>query len=185
MLDQKLGLDEFDLKISTYQQADEHTKRAFRELVLGLTSEEDDENGPDTWNWVLENNDKFPVGGCFATFIFSDRYTGEVLATATFTPDDRGCLKDNHIEAFGMWAFVNVLRRDLRGQGLGTLVLEHLDHHVQRMVNQFGRTQDVYLFSKDLGVYAKYGFEKTGLTINYQGQQQPLCKKTYVARKSE
>lgn len=146
------GLD--NLTITTYRQADQQTKSAFEALVLSLTPDQDDENGPDTWQWVLGNNAIFPAGGPYDTLLFCDSDTGEVLATGTFTPDDRDALKDNNITAFGVVGFVNVLRRDLRGVGLGTFICDYLDDHIQTQVNRTGSPQDVYLFTESPGYYA-------------------------------
>jgi len=168
------------LDIMTYRRADESVRKAFRKLVLTLTPDDDDENGPDTWEWVVANNAIFPDDGPYDTFLFMDVDSGEVLATGTFTIDDRDALKTNGIEAFGVIGFVNVLQRELRGGGLGNLVCEYLDEHIQDAVDRIGSPQDVYLFTESPGYYASRGFAETGLKILFLGKEEPLCRKTYV-----
>jgi len=168
-----------DLTVTTYREADAHTRSAFQALVLRLTPE-DGENGPDTWQWVLDNNASFP-SELYDTFIFSHRITGEVLATGTFTPDDRGALRDNKIEALGVLGFVNVLRRDLRGRGLGRVVWQFLDTHVQNIVNELGGEHQVYLFTANPSLYARLGFEELELKIAYLDAEETICRKTYVS----
>ena len=110
----------------------------------------------------------------------TDGGSGEILATGTFTPDDHGVLKDNKIKALGVFGFVNVLRRELRGQGLGSIVLQYINDHVQKNVNELRAKQHVYLFTATPDSYRKYGFAETGLQIQCHGQEEPLCQKTYL-----
>jgi hypothetical protein len=168
------------LDIMTYRRADESVRQAFRQLVLPLTPDEDDENGPDTWEWVVANNAIFPDDGPYDTFLFMDVDSGEVLATGTFTIDDRDALKTNGIKAFGVIGFVNVLQRQLRGGGLGNFVCDFLDEHIQDAVDRSGSPQDVYLFTETPGYYARRGFEETGVKIPFLGKEEPLWRKTYV-----
>ena len=86
-----------NVSVTTYREAGTDLRKAFKALVLILTPDLDDENGPDTWQWVEDNNASFPAGGPYDTFLFSDSSSGELLGTITFTPDDRDALKNNGI----------------------------------------------------------------------------------------
>jgi len=176
-----------DFRVTTFADADAGIRDQFKALVLALTPELDDEDGADLengpWPWVIKQNDQFPPDGPYATFLFLDCETGRVVATASFVRDDRKALENAGVPAFGVWAFVNVLDRDLRGQGVGRVICQYLDDHVQAAVNNQsgGDTQDVYLFSEEPGDYARWGFEETGRTVPFLDHEEPLCRKVYQA----
>ncbi len=114
-----------------------------------MTPEEDNENGPDTLRWFLEHQfQPYP----YYTFIFRDRDTGEIVATASFVQDDRGVAAERGLDQdpsfLGLWGLFQV-RRELRGRGLGTVISEYVDAHVQKYVNTRGVPQTVYLFTGD------------------------------------
>src|SRR5579883_2839994 len=106
-----------DLTVTTFNSCDAKTRTQFetlvRQLIPGLDNEQG-EGDDGTWAWVQENNLEFAPDGPHATFIFKDAATEEIVATCTFTPDDRGQLRKNGLKGLGVWGFVNVLRRDLR-----------------------------------------------------------------------
>lgn len=168
------------LSVTTLAQASADLRDRFKDIVLQLTPELDNEkgDGPDgTWQWVLDNEPTFATGGPHATFIFEG--TGEIVATCTFSPDDRGSLKKNNLDGLGIWGFVNVLQRDLRGSGIGSLVMQYLDEHIQGWVNQNGQPEDVYLFTESPETYQRFGFEALDVQVPFLGHDETLMKKTY------
>jgi hypothetical protein len=170
-----------DLTVKTFAAASYVTKTQFENLVKALTPERDNEDGEDAWKWVLENNAGFIEYGPHATFIFSLKKTGEVVATCTFTPDDRGCLKNNDLKGLGVWGFVNVLRLDLRGCGLGSVIMQYLDDHIQDWVNRYSQNpaDPVYLFTEAPEQYARFGFETTDIEVPFLDHGETLMVKNY------
>jgi len=76
-------------------------------------------------------------------------------------PDDRDVGKTYGISGLGFWGFVNVVR-ELRGQGLGKLISQFMDSHVQEFINEVGTASDVSLFTANpiaVRIYDGLGFK--------------------------
>ncbi len=61
----------------------------------------------------------------------------------------------------GFWGFFNV-RRDLRGRGLGTIVANYMDNHIQQFVDSSAQPCDFNLFTTNeiaVRIYSKLGFK--------------------------
>src|SRR5207249_4604794 len=88
-----------DLRFLT---CDDATRSRFQEWIAGMVMEQDGEWGQDRekdaelipgyLTWIKEHNASaaFTEDGLYQTFIWSDRISGEIVATGTIAPDDRG-----------------------------------------------------------------------------------------------
>jgi GNAT superfamily N-acetyltransferase len=181
-----------DLKVTTFRACDSVTRAAYETFVRGLTLELDNEPGDDpekgTWVWVQENNATMKDGDPFDTFIFIERRTGEIVATASFVRDDRGVATrlglDKSPEYLGIWGFF-LTRRDLRRHGLGTIISAYVDRHVQKFTNKGGKPRLVYLFTMvphAMKVYERLGFVRQNEVVSLEefGFDEYLYKKEYL-----
>jgi GNAT superfamily N-acetyltransferase len=124
-----------DLKTDPLGQA------LFEEWVTNMTREKDGEYGADRtvegkvipgfWTWIIEHDasSEFCAAELYGTFVWLHGLTGQVIATGTIAPDDRGVKAEYNIGGDGLWGGVNV-RSDLRGNGIGWHICKELDEHV-------------------------------------------------------
>jgi len=186
-----------DVTVTTFNSGDEKTRQIFKEWALSLKPNLDggeygaDENGEPLPNsaylWVLEHhaNPEFVEDKVYETFIFLDRQTGDFLATGSIVPDDQDVGKRYVIPSHGFWGFINV-RRDLRGCGLGALVVDYLDEHAQKYVNEIGSARDFSLFTANevaAKLYKKIGFKFVRLIA--ESRIKEVYTKTYTPRNTQ
>jgi GNAT superfamily N-acetyltransferase len=178
-------------KITTFNSCDKAVRKRFETFVRALTVTQDNEPGDDpqtgTWCWVLENNPTFLPGEPHNTFIFTDDHD-QIIATATLTHDDRGTACDHGLsdspEYLGIFGFFQV-RRELRGQGIGTFISAYMNDHVQQFVDSIGQPKSVYLFTNNpvaMRIYSRIGFtaeDDCAVNIPELGgeDEQLMCKR--------
>lgn len=83
----------------------------------------------------------------------------------------------------GIWGFFQV-RREYREHGIGTIICDFVDDHVQHYTNATESEQLVYLFTSEphaMKLYQRVGFEAQDATVNLPafGITETLFKKTY------
>ena len=165
-----------DFSITKFHGCDATTRSAFETFVRGLTLALDNEPGDDpdkgTWVWVKEQDATMADGKPFATFIFRDKDSGAIQATASFVADDRGVANklglDKSDDFLGIWGFF-LVQRDIRRQGIGAIISKYVDDHVQQYVDECGSAKTVYLFTANehaMRIYERLGFESQDETVN-------------------
>lgn len=190
--DQKSSYTFDDLTVSTFNSCDLYEEMEFEAWVRGLTLELDNEPGDaenGTYDWVLENNSAACGGRPYATFIFRERSTNQIVASASFVADDRGVAKQLGLdtpEYLGIWGFFQV-RRELRNRRLGTVISQYVDDYVQAYVNGGTDCRTVYLFTsvpQAMRIYERLGFERQDASVNVPGFgfEETLFKKTYTPK---
>ncbi|HEY9774629.1 MAG TPA: GNAT family N-acetyltransferase [Planktothrix sp.] len=183
-----------DLTVTPFHGCDEKLRTAFETFVKGLTLDRDNEPGDDpekgTWVWVNENEAALRPGQPYSTFIFQERTSGEIVATASFVQDDRATAAklgvDKDRRYFGIWGFF-LARHDLRRLGLGTIIAKYVDDYVQAQVDDGKTERLVYLFTSvphAMKMYERLGFVRQDQSVNLPefGFDETLFKKTYSPR---
>ncbi|CAF1070906.1 unnamed protein product [Adineta steineri] len=129
-----------------------------------MTEAQDDEVGDDYWQWIQDNheeakNDSINLLNTF--FVFDRINPTKVLATRSLVSDDRNMNKTLGLKEAVWFGGFNV-HRDERARGLGTILFEYTDNHIQQMINKeiTVRLFSVNPISKHL--YSKFGFESQG-----------------------
>jgi hypothetical protein len=183
------------ITVQTYLNSSFEMSEQFRAWVLGLRPEGDNENGPDTWAWVRDNNAEVRdlVGDRnappYGTYLFIYGAPGirpQILATGSFFPDDRRVaehlgLKEDP-EYLGILGFLQV-HRDFRHGGLGTQVAQYRDKLIENWVNQQDSPKVVYLFTNtphNVRIVERLGFVLQEQVVPMADGDELLYRKRYV-----
>jgi GNAT superfamily N-acetyltransferase len=153
MVQAKHLFDELD-----YATCDDATRADFETWIAHMKPERDGEYGLDrssdgqvipgflSWIQMHNRNEKFANSALYRTFIWKDRVSGEIVATGTVAPDDRG-IKDRYdLGGEGHLGGLNV-RFDLRNRGIGRYVRARIEHHIADFARRRGRSQLIHAFS--------------------------------------
>jgi hypothetical protein len=142
----------------TYQTCDATTRGQFEQWVAGMTAEQDAEWGldrekdgviiPGFLRWIKEQNMLFDPNGFYRTFIWRDRLTGEMVATATIGPDDRGISARYDLQGDGHIGGINV-RWDLRFRGLGKYISARLNQYILEFVKREHKAKLLHTYNYD------------------------------------
>ncbi len=138
--------------------------QSFEHWVTALTWDNDGEQG---WgprgalNWIHTHYPTQVEDGLFQTFIVTAKNSHKILATATICDDDRGVGKNNNLGQDAFIGFVQV-DRHCRGQGLGNIIFDHVENHIQNWINAHPqkRALNVKLFTAN--PLARRMYEKRG-----------------------
>lgn len=194
MKTRKYTLD--DLKVTTFLDLNDDERAKFSTWALSLKPDLDggefglkDDGTVDpraAFLWVLRQHCTGDIkkGGLYQTFVYFDKATGEFVATGSIVRDDREPAVASKIGCSGFLGFINV-RRDLRGRGLGKVVCDHLNKHIQYHVDASGQDQKFSLFTADpvaVGIYKALGFAFVRtISIPEFGIEEDLYTKPFVA----
>jgi GNAT superfamily N-acetyltransferase len=188
--------DTSELEQLTYLTCGDDVRQQFETWIGGMTMDRDGECGPDRvegeetipgyLTWIRDHNqsaDFFP-GGMFQTFFWRNTRTGEIVATGTIAPDDRGVKEQYELGGDGLWGGVNV-RFDLRGRGLGKFACARIDEHIRSFAATEGKSKLFHLFTANPvaeHIYETLGFERNPLgEINTAAfGDERLWSKTYT-----
>ncbi|MBY0359469.1 MAG: hypothetical protein K2W82_15810 [Candidatus Obscuribacterales bacterium] len=158
-----------DLLVTDFHTCSDRVKNEYEIWVRRLSLELDNEPGEATRQWVLENNSQ--VQAPYKTLIFSDKESGQIVATSSFVRDDRQITAQLKLssspEYLGILGFFQV-RRDLRHRELGTTISRHMNSHVQQHLDSVGRAKRVYLFTnvpEAMVIFQQLGFDKQDVTV--------------------
>lgn len=149
------------------------------EWVKAMDQELDGETGSEFREWIERNlNENDPP---FDTFILYDSVEDIVLGTASIVPDDQ-CVGEQ-LKIPGVWlGGVNIKRED-RNQGLGNILLDHLEVYLQRVADELGELR-INLFARNpiaIEMYRKRGFgQLDGLVVSHAGEPNQVFSKIYL-----
>jgi GNAT superfamily N-acetyltransferase len=189
------------LRVAQYPTGDAALDREFELWTAAKTPDPDNENGlghKGTLAWVYEQasvREGMDVQYPYRTFLFYFEATGELVATGSFVPDDRGVQKRFGLEGLGVWGYVNV-DTTLYGRGLGTLVCQYLHHWIQRYADSIGDDQTAYLFTADpaaIAIYEKLKWVKQDQVVTVPEfsetpglpPEEPLFRYVYVSGQAD
>jgi hypothetical protein len=180
-----------DLDVYTWGNLPPGVEAQFKAWITAVDPKLDNEfpgEGPgSTWEWVTLVTPRFTKDGPWTLKIWADRTgkitgtPGTLIATGSVVVDDRDCLANNGLleGALGVVGLLHVLR-GYRDMGLGTMVREYLDAHLQAYVDRTGQAGRVYLFTEDPGTYLRdYGFTDTGINIPFGDHEEDLLAREY------
>lgn len=144
----------------TYQTCDAPTRDQFEQWLAAMTPERDGEWGfdrhkdgetiPGFLRWIKEQNKLFAPNGFYRTFIWRDRLTGEMVATATLAPDDRGVSARYQLHGDGHVGGINV-RWDLRFRGLGKYLSARINQHILEAAKRESRSKLIHTYNYNFG----------------------------------
>lgn len=178
------------LVVTTFNTAPPDVRSQFEKWVRSLTVADDNESGDDpitgAWSWVEHNNARFASNEPYATFIFLEKSSKNLVGTASFVKDDRDVGRLLHLtdspHYLGMLGFFQV-HRSFRKRGIGRVIASFLDQEVQHYVDHQGSPGDVYLFSTvphAMDISRRLGFEAQGeVHLAVFNCVETLFKKTY------
>lgn len=157
----------------TYLTCNAGVREQFEAWIAGMTEKRDGEMGLDGvtddgvtisgfLTWIQDHNrsPEFTPNGLFQTFFWRDTVTGEIVATATVGPDDRGIKKTYQLGGDGIIGGCNV-RWDLHYQGLGKFVCARVNEHIEEHAAKTGRKLQFHFFTLNPAVEtvcARMGF---------------------------
>ena len=163
-----ISVDELD--IVTFQSISVESARflSFKQWILSMTDEQDDERGADYWTW-LEYNRQFSDNdrtGLLNTFVaFLRNGTNGAVATGSIVIDDQEMGQRLKLTDAVWIGGVNV-HRDFRARGYGRILFEHMNDHIQRTISD---NQTVCLFTNNSHakkIYRECGFRSQGFIRN-------------------
>jgi len=179
----------------TFLACDDATLSQFEKWIAGMVMGRDGEWGQDRekdgelipgyLTWIKDHNASaaFAKNGLYQTFIWRDRISGEIVATGTIAPDDRGVKEEYKLGGDGLWGGVNV-RYDIRYQGIGKYACACIDRRIAEFARSEGKTKLFHLFTANPAaeaIYEKLGFQRNPIgeihTTAFGGER--LWSKSY------
>lgn len=140
----------------TYQTCDAATRAQFEHWIADMTYKNDGEWGrdrevegtviPGFLRWIKEQNTLFGPNGFYRTFFWRDRLTGEMVATATLAPDDRGVSTKYELQGDGHLGGINV-RWDLRARGLAKYISARINQHILEFANRESKSKLIHTYN--------------------------------------
>lgn len=170
---------------------DHPLREQFVAWVSAMTSNEYNENGPDTARWLedqLSGAVKSPdhvlndptFASLFGVLMIQDKDSGAIIATVSIAPDDRGVLAENGMTGAVTLA-LNKVDHQYRERGLEVLTVGSALEHVEGVAAHTGRELAVVVFDPrddvDRFWVGKFGFVDTGFTKDFQGHLEIVAKK--------
>jgi RimJ/RimL family protein N-acetyltransferase len=155
------------------------TVREAMNWILSMTLAADREDGASFWAWIEENNRIVGPETIYNTFLFIDRQTQRVVATASIVRDDRGV--GARFEMTGVWLGGVNVKRDVRGQGIGNRVAKMVHEWIQKQARDRQEDIRVNLFTANhiaMRVYEHLGFQRVGI-VNVSATTATIYFKIY------
>lgn len=155
-----------DVEIVTLRSIETNSERfiSIKKWILSMTEAQDDEIGGEFWQWIQNNHelakhDSINLLNTF--FVFTCDNSKQVIATRSIVSDDRNMNKTLGLKGAFWFGGFNV-HRDYRGRGIGNILFEHIDKHIQQVIN---KDIIVHMFTVSLAskhLYSKFGCESRG-----------------------
>jgi GNAT superfamily N-acetyltransferase len=155
-----------DVEIITLRSIATNSERYLdiKSWILSMTDAQDDENGDDFWQWILNNHElalNDPTNLLNTFFAFTRDNSKQVIATRSIASDDHNMNKTLGLREAFWFGGLNV-HRDFRGRGIGKILFEYIDNHIQQVIN---KDITVHMFTTSLvskHLYSKFGCESQG-----------------------